>query len=249
MRRGALGEDTAGHPLAADLAGPTGRATMPRLHAPGCTVHVVGRCNNREFGFTEAEDFGVVIAHLGDMARTSGGTLYGYTWMANHVHLLLKAPLMEPVAHSPREFFRETTCAWHRARGHRCHFWERRYRSGLIKEDLSALAALRYVDRNPLRATLVEDPTTYAWSSCAAYALSASNPLISYHPSYLALSPYPAVRQRHYRALLAPSGEAQADARDPRWTSERAVGSPAFLKRFLHRRPRRRIRSPDEAKQ
>ena len=88
-----------------------------------------------------------------------------------------------------------------------------------MDDDHYALAALRYLDRNPVRAGLVDDPAAYPWSSCAAYALGTHNPLVSLHPSYLALSPYPKVRQRHYRALLAPTDDPHADARDPRWTS------------------------------
>jgi putative transposase len=102
--------------------------------------------------------------------------------------------------------------------------------------DRYALAALRYMDRNPVRAGLVEDPVAYPWSSCAAYAMGTSNRLITFHPSYLALSPYPKVRQRHYRTLLAPSDDPIADGRDPRWTTQRAVGSPAFVARFAPRR-------------
>lgn len=98
-----------------------------------------------------------------------------------------------------------------------------------MEDDTYALAALRYLDRNPVRAGLVEDPAAYPWSSCAAYALGTPNPLIRYHPSYLALSRYPKVRQRHYRALLAPSPDPRADARDPRWSTARALGSAAFL--------------------
>jgi putative transposase len=52
-----------------------------------------------------------------------------------------------------------------------------------------ALAALRHLDRNPVRAGLGDDPTAYPWSSCAAYALGAANALVRLHPSYLALSP------------------------------------------------------------
>jgi hypothetical protein len=99
----------------------------------------------------------------------------------------------------------------------------------------------RYLDRNAVRAGLVQDPTTYPWSSCAAYALGMPNPVITLHPSYLALSPYAKVRQRQYRALLAPSADPQADARDARWTTQRAVGSPAFTAPYVPRRGRRRM--------
>ena len=85
--------------------------------------------------------------------------------------------------------------------------------------------------RNPVRARISEDPATYAWSSCASYALGAPNRLIQFHPGRLGLSPYARVRQRHYRAILAPGSDPHVDDRDSRWTSQRAVGSPEFLKR------------------
>ena len=79
------------------------------------------------------------------------------------------------------------------------------------------------------------------WSSRAADALGTPNRVITFHPSYLALSPYARVRQRQYRTLLAPSDDPQVDARDPRWTTQRAVGSPAFMAPYVPRRGRRRL--------
>ncbi|HSC71916.1 MAG TPA: transposase, partial [Candidatus Methylomirabilis sp.] len=149
----------------------------------------------------------------------------------NHVHLLLRYPEADPLGRPLRWFMTETSKAFNRSRGRRGHFWERRYSACLVEDEMYALAALRYLDRNPVRAGLVEDPAAYPWSSCAVYALGTPNPLISHHPSYLALSLYPKVRQRYYRSLLAPSAEPQADARNPAWTTQRAVGSPAFLER------------------
>jgi len=157
------------------------------------------------------------------------------------VHLLLRVPETEALGRSLRWFMTETAKAFHKARGRRGHFWERRYRAVLVEDELYALAALRYLDRNPVRAGLVADPPTYPWSSCAAYALGIPNPLLTFHPSYLALSPYPAVRARHYRALLAPSPDPTADARDPRWTTQRAVGTAAFVARYTPRHGRRTL--------
>ena len=167
-----------------------------------------------------------------------------YTLMSNHVHPALAGPPTHDALGRPlRWFLTETAKAFHKARGRRGHFWERRYRSCLIEDDLYALAALRYLDRNPVRAGLVADPTTYPWSSCAAYALGAPTRALTFHPSYLALSPYAKVRQRQYRTLLAPSEDPRADARDPRWTTQRAVGSPAFMAPYVPRRGRPRIQT------
>jgi REP-associated tyrosine transposase len=232
------------YPLAEDLLQPVLRVAMPRaprLVAPGCTVHVVARCNNREFSFLTPEDFEVLLAHLREMVRTYEVKVYAYMLMANHMHLLLQAPTANDLGSPLRWIMTETAKAFHKARGRRGHFWERRYRAVVVEDDLYALAALRYLDLNPVRAGLVEDPTTYPWSSCAAYARGDANPLITLHPSYLGLSPYPMVRQRQYRALLAPSPDPQADARDPRWTTQRAVGTATFVARYTPRLGRRRI--------
>jgi len=203
----------------------------PRLYAPRGTMHVVARCNNREFYFTAAEDFEILLDHLGEMSRAYGVRLFAYTLMSSHIHLLLQAPAAEVLGRPLRWFMTQTAKAFHRLRNRCGHFWERRFRACLVEDDLYALAALRYMDRNPVRAGIVEDPATYAWSSCASYVLGAANRLIQFHPGYLGLSTYAKVRQRHYRAILAPSPEPHLDDRDSRWTSQRAVGRSEFLKR------------------
>ena len=63
------------------------------------------------------------------------------------------------------------------------------------------------------------------------------NRVSTLHPSYLALSPYPKVRQRQYRALQTPSPDPTAYARDSRWSSQRAMGSAPFVARYTPARP------------
>ena len=80
------------YPTAEELVRPVLRVAMPRpprLHAPGATVHVVARCNNHEFYINAPEDFKQVLSTLGEMLRTYAVTLYAYTVMSNHVHLML----------------------------------------------------------------------------------------------------------------------------------------------------------------
>jgi putative transposase len=194
-------------------------------------MHVVARCNNREFYFTTPEDFEILLEHLGEMSSVHGIKIFAYTLMSSHIHLLLQAPAADVLGGPLGWFMTLTAKAFHRLRSRSGHFWERRYRACLVEDDLYALAALRYIDRNPVRAGIVEDPATYAWSSCASYVLGANNRLIQLHPSYLGLSTYAKVRQRHYRAILAPSPDPHLDGRDSRWTSQRAVGGPEFLRR------------------
>jgi putative transposase len=208
----------------------------PRLVAPGRTIHVVSRCNNREFYFKTDDDFAILLARLAEMCAIHEVRLYAYTLLSNHVHLLLQAPTAHELGEPLGWFLVQTAKAFHKARGRRGHFWERRYHACLVQDDFYALAALRYLDWNAVRAGLVVDPATYPWSSCAAYARGTANSLITLHPTYLGLSPYAAVRQRHYRTLLEPSADPRADRRDPRRTTEHAIGSDAFVAPYQHRR-------------
>jgi putative transposase len=209
------------YPLVDELLRPILRVAMPRaarLSAPGGTGHVVARCNHREFCFTTPEDFELLLAHVRELRRTSEVPLDAYTLMANHSHLRLQAPTLDALGRPLRWFMPQTAKAVHRIRKRRGHFWERRYRAGLVA-----------------------DPAPYPWSSCAASALGTPTPLITFPPSSLALSPSPQGRHRQFRTLLGPSADPRADARDPRWTTRRAVGSAAFLARSLPPRGRRRI--------
>jgi hypothetical protein len=92
--RGSRGRGEGRYPLAADVVGRAGRVAMPRLprlYAPGGTVHVVGRCNNGEFCFRTPDDFQILLTRL-EKYPELWGDLYAYTLMANHVHLLLRRP-------------------------------------------------------------------------------------------------------------------------------------------------------------
>ena len=202
---------------------------------------VGARGKNREGSFTTAEEFDLLLAHLRELVRTEEVPVYADPLMATQGHLRMQAPTHEALGRPRRWVMPETARAFHTARGRRGHCWERRYRSGLVEADTSALAARRSLERTAVRAGRVNDPTTYEWSSCAAYALGTPHRGITVHPRSLALRPDAKGRPRQSRSLLAPSAEPQADARDARWTTPRAVGSPAFMTPYVPRRGRRRI--------
>jgi len=79
---GAPGRDAVKpYPLVDEIIRPVLRVGMPRalrLNAPGGTTHAVARCNNREFYFTTAEDFDLLLAQLRELVRTYEITLYAY---------------------------------------------------------------------------------------------------------------------------------------------------------------------------
>jgi putative transposase len=101
------------------------------------------------------------------MNSAYGVKLFGYTLMPNHIHLLLQSLDMDVLGHPMRWFMTQTSKGFHRLRSRCADFLERRFRACLVEEDLYVLAALRYIDRNPVRAGGVEDPATCAYSLLA----------------------------------------------------------------------------------
>lgn len=61
---------------------------------------------------------------------------------------------------------------------------------------------MRYIDLNPVRARMTEDPVAFAWSSCAALCGRREDPLLTLHPAKHALGAADAERAEAYRILL-----------------------------------------------
>jgi hypothetical protein len=57
------------------------------------------------------------------------------------------------------------TCWFNRERGRRGTLWESRFRSVIVEDGLAARTMAAYIDLNPVRAGMVEDPADYRWSS------------------------------------------------------------------------------------
>jgi putative transposase len=64
--------------------------------------------------------------------------------------------------------------------------WEGRYKAALVGSTRYALACYRYIELNPLRASMVAHPREYRWSSYRHNALAADLPFIRAHTSYIA---------------------------------------------------------------
>ncbi|MEJ6643610.1 MAG: transposase, partial [Akkermansiaceae bacterium] len=71
--------------------------------------------------------------------------------------------------HSLSEFFKgmlqRFTCWFNREHGRRGVLWESRFRSVIVEDGLAAKTMAAYIDLNPVRAGMVEDPADYRWSS------------------------------------------------------------------------------------
>jgi putative transposase len=71
------------------------------------------------------------------------------------------------------------------------------------------LGCYRYIERNPVRASMVDSAAKYPWSSHAANAGGSDDNLLSPHPEYLALGNETETRRLAYRELFAAADDVE----------------------------------------
>jgi len=166
-------------------------------------LHLVQRGHNREPCFFSEDDYHCYLYWLGEALATTGSTLHAYVLMTNHVHLLLTPSEPLAVPHLVISLGRRYVQYVNRTYRRTGTLWDSRYKSSLIHAEAYLLACQRYIELNPVRAAMVEDPAHYRWSSYRFNGLGKPNPLLTPRAEYLALGASPEIRCTAYRALFA----------------------------------------------
>lgn len=227
-------------------------ARLPRLDLPDIPQHVIQRGNNRLPCFLDDGDRARYRQLLFEVLERTGCRLHAWVLMDNHVHLLLTPPEAGAVARLMQALGRSYV-GWFNVRHERTGtLWEGRYKSCLVDSGAYVLRCYRYIELNPVRAGMVDDPRAYPWSSCAANASARPHPLLTPHPAFLTLGSSPAHRATAYQDLLA-SGlpDDQLSEIRAHLQQQRALGPDSFramvetrTSRFAGVRPAHRPRRP-----
>ncbi len=205
---------------------------MPRRARTGLAgfpLHVFQRGNNRGDCFFSDTDRRAYLRWLKDYSDRFGVAIHAWVLMTNHVHLLLTPAV-------PADASRLMQALGRRYVGHVNHdhnrtgtLWEGRFRACPVHAESYFLNCMRYIELNPVRCGMVDDPGDYPWSSYRANALGVKDPLLTAHSVYEGLGATETVRQIAYRALCGspPSASTLAEIR----TSTSAgylLSSPTF---------------------
>jgi putative transposase len=145
-------------------------ATMPRtlrVALGGYCYHVLNRGNGRRTVFHKDGDFHAFAKSLRDADAHVPMRLLAFCVMSNHFHLVLwpreDGQLSDYMAWLLTAHVRRYHQHYHSSG----HVWQGRFRSFPIADDDHLLSVLRYVERNPVRAGLVERAQDWVWSSAA----------------------------------------------------------------------------------
>ena len=143
----------------------------------GYTYHVLNRGNARAAVFHKPDDYDAFVDMMAEATVRTPMRILAYCLMPNHFHLALW----------PREdgdlsrwmHWLMTTHVRRYLRHYRSsgHVWQGRFKAFPIQEDEHLLTVLRYIERNPLRAGLVERAEDWPWSSLRWLAAPERSPV------------------------------------------------------------------------
>lgn len=204
-------------------------ARQPRLDLPGIPQHIVQRGNNRLPCFLDDQDRTRYLHLLREALLATGCRLHAYVLMTNHVHLLATPPVQGAIAALMQKLGRQYVGQFNARHRRTGTLWEGRYKACLVDDADYLLRCVRYIDLNPVRARMIDDPARYTWSSCAALCGERDDPLLTLHPGQQALGTNTRDRSTAYRAMLTEStNEEELAAIRSHLQQQRAYGRDAF---------------------
>jgi putative transposase len=143
---------------------------LARVIAIDTPHHITQRGNARRSVLECDADRAVYLQLLSHYCRLYGLSLAGYCLMSNHVHLVAIPRRLESQALVLKHTHGRYAAYFNARNLSSGHVWQGRYYSCPLDER-HFWAALRYVERNPIRAGLASAPEDYFWSSAKAHCM------------------------------------------------------------------------------
>ncbi len=178
---------------------------MPRLHriAPlGIPQHIIQRGNNRQVCFASDQDMAVYANYLDEYSKTFSVAIHSWVFMTNHVHLLVTPYQEHAISNMMQAVGRRYVRYFNRKHQRSGTLWEGRFKSSLVQSETYLLQCQRYIELNPVRAGMVNDPADYVWSSYRCHAFGKAVKMSTPHTEYLGLGESSLERQGVYRSLF-----------------------------------------------
>jgi putative transposase len=153
-------------------------ARRPRIAPAGIVQHVCNRGSRRGPLFDESEDYRAFICLLEEARALHALRIIAYCLMPNHWHLLLwphQDQQVSPFMHwltatHARAFRRATETVGQGA------VYQGRFKSVAVEDAWHFFIVCRYVERNPVAASLCERAQDWRWSSASQRPLLKVDP-------------------------------------------------------------------------
>ncbi|NNC64602.1 MAG: transposase [Gammaproteobacteria bacterium] len=136
-----------------------------RASVGGICYHVINRGNRRAIVFHGAPEYRAFTTLMKRACDRLPMRVVGYCLMPNHFHLVLWPYGDGDLSRWMQWLLTSHVRRFHKINGTDGRVWQGRFKAFPIEQDEHLLTVLRYVERNPLRAGLVQRAEQWPWSS------------------------------------------------------------------------------------
>ncbi len=142
-------------------------ARKPRIDVGGEIYHVINRANGRATIFQSEEDYRFFENLLFSSLQEHNALCMAYIVMPNHWHLLIKTYADGELSRVMRKITQVHTQQMHIKKKSvgSGHLYQGRYKSFVIDTDNYFVGAVKYIERNAVRAKLCERVEDWRWGS------------------------------------------------------------------------------------
>ncbi len=155
-------------------------ARLPRLCPAGVPQHIIQRGNNRQACVGSTNDYAMYARWLKIYSKEFNVGIHAWVFMTNHVHLLATPNSDDGVSLMMQSLGRRYVRYFNRSYRRNGTLWEGRFKSCVVEQEEYLLSVYRYIDLNPVRAKMVDDPSSYIWSSYRCNTLESESRKASY---------------------------------------------------------------------
>lgn len=135
-----------------------------RIVIPNEAHHITQRGNYQQEVFGQANDFSQYLFYLKEYSEKYHIDILAYCLMNNHIHIIGVPHAKESLGVALNILTMRYAQYVNRKRKSCGHVWQGRYFSCALDE-IHLYRAIRYVERNPVRAKMVNNAWDYEWSS------------------------------------------------------------------------------------
>lgn len=197
----------------------------------GLAYHVLNRANARMRLFEDARDYAAFEQVMGQACQRVPMRILAYCLMPNHWHLVLWPRHDGDLSRFVGWLTLTHTQRWH-AHQHSTgagHVYQGRFKSFVVQADEYLLAVCRYVERNALRAKLVDQAEDWQWGSLWRRQFGDAK-------AKGLLSDWPVERPRNWLAVVnSPEADGELDALRRSVNRGQPFGSEQWVARTVKR--------------
>ena len=134
-----------------------------RITEPGI-YHIINRGVERRDIFNEHTDYEFFLELLLKLSKDYDVIMHTYALMTNHYHILLETK--QNNLSKAIQFLNDKYAKYYNKKYNRVgHLWQGRYKSYALYDDAHFWIVVKYIERNPIKANMVNDINLYNYQS------------------------------------------------------------------------------------